>query len=50
MLAAVSLVMRGKYSLAEFLECLTCVTTFGLAKNKYAGDVPSEATLDDLFS
>ena len=27
----------------------TYITTFGLAKNKYAGDVPSEATLDDLF-
>ena len=28
----------------------TYVTTFGLAKNKYAGDIPSEATLDDLFA
>ena len=28
----------------------TYVTTFGLAKNRYAGDIPSEATLDDLFA
>ena len=27
----------------------TYVTTFGLARNKYAGEVQSEVTLDDLF-
>ena len=28
---------------------VTYVTTYGLAKNKYAGNVQSEVTLDDLF-
>ena len=28
---------------------VTYVTTYGLAKNKYAANVQSEVTLDDLF-
>lgn len=28
---------------------ITYVTTYGLVKNKYAGNVQSEVTLDDLF-
>jgi hypothetical protein len=28
---------------------VTYVTTFGLAKNRYSGEVQSEVTLDDLF-
>ena len=29
---------------------VTYVTTFGLAKNRYAGEVQSEVMLDDLFT
>ena len=28
---------------------VTYVTTFGLAKNRYSGEIQSEVTLDDLF-
>ena len=36
--------------LADYMNFLTMVTTYGVRQNSHSGIVQSEVTLDDLFS